>query len=135
MRPAADGTWMVDWTPDPEPPPVTTIAWRMIHIGLVLGPRAAHHFGGGAPSLDNLDWPGTAAAGVDWVTRGHREWRDGLSSLADADLDEVRPGPPGTIDGQMAFGRAISWVNLEVIHHGAEIGCLRDLYRAGRPDD
>jgi hypothetical protein len=47
IRPTARGRLMLDLEyPEPSPPPVTTIAWRMAHIaGPVLGIRASNHFG------------------------------------------------------------------------------------------
>ena len=34
LRRRTDGTWALDTQdPEPEPPPVTTIAWRIVHIG------------------------------------------------------------------------------------------------------
>jgi hypothetical protein len=35
IRQTPDGTWGIDWAwPTPDPPPVTTIAWRLAHIGV-----------------------------------------------------------------------------------------------------
>jgi hypothetical protein len=45
--------------PDPDPAPVTTIAWRLAHIIVgVLGDRTANHFGG-APAESWEDAPMT----------------------------------------------------------------------------
>src|SRR4051812_8161643 len=47
--------------PDPDPPPFTTIAWRLAHVIVgVLAMRNASHFSGAA--ADYLTWPyaGTA---------------------------------------------------------------------------
>src|SRR5918997_1403799 len=42
VRRRDDGTWSMDWEwPTPTPPPVTTIAWRLAHMGIqTLGIRA-----------------------------------------------------------------------------------------------
>ena len=42
------GEAVIDFAmPEPSPPPITTIAWRMAHIAIgVFGMRAANHFGG-----------------------------------------------------------------------------------------
>jgi hypothetical protein len=44
---AGGGVFTIDFAfPEPDPPPVTTIAWRMGHIIVgVLGIRASNHFG------------------------------------------------------------------------------------------
>src|SRR5690606_26008221 len=51
IRPKEGGGFTCDWaqTP-PSPPPVTTIAWRLAHVSImVLGMRIATHFDGVAP--------------------------------------------------------------------------------------
>ncbi len=44
---AGGGDVVADFAfPEPAPPPVTTIAWRMAHVSVgVFGMRAASHFG------------------------------------------------------------------------------------------
>ena len=54
-----DGTFTLDHeSPPPDPPPVTTIAWRMAHISIgVLGQRAANHFGEpGSVEYETTEW-------------------------------------------------------------------------------
>src|SRR5215471_6508881 len=50
--PAPGGDYTADFAfPEPDPPPVTTIAWRLAHIIVgVFGARNAGHFGG--PPVD-----------------------------------------------------------------------------------
>ncbi|MCW2696309.1 MAG: hypothetical protein JWR62_1394 [Modestobacter sp.] len=51
--------------PEPDPAPVTTIAWRIGHLVVgVLGRRAASHFGG--PPFDHAthEYPGAAATAL-----------------------------------------------------------------------
>ena len=56
--------------PEPQPPPFTTIAWRMGHISIgVLGMRAANHFGE----------PGTVEYPTDRLA-AHRRRRSGNCS-------------------------------------------------------
>ena len=52
---------MIDWQwPAPEPPPVTTIAWRLAHIAIpVFGIRASAHFGDGSLTIATAAWPAT----------------------------------------------------------------------------
>ena len=68
VRPAGDGSFSIDWAwPAPDPPPFTTIAWRLAHIaGPVLGFRASNHFGDGSLKLESIEWPGTATDAVDF---------------------------------------------------------------------
>jgi hypothetical protein len=134
VRVRPDGTTVPDWEfPAPEPPPLTTIAWRLAHIGQTLAQRADFHFGDGTMTIDRVPWPGpTAAAGLAWIDRAYAEWSAGLASADDTRLRRRGPGPPGTRDGAFPFADVILHVNREVIHHGAEVALLRDLYRATR---
>ena len=80
MRPRAEATTpqaagagdtVIDYEyPEPAPPPVTTIAWRMGHISIgIFGMRAANHFGDGGVGYESTDWPLTAAGGLDLLER------------------------------------------------------------------
>ncbi|SHF38174.1 DinB family protein [Streptoalloteichus hindustanus] len=131
VRPAADGRPVPDWEwPAPEPPPVTTIAWRVAHIGgPVLGFRASQHFGDGSLTLDTVEWPATAAAGLDFLDRQYAAWRSGLEALDVAEL--ARPcGPAEGPYAELPLAALVLHVNREVHHHGGEVALLRDLYRA-----
>jgi hypothetical protein len=45
--------------PQPDPPPATTIAWRMTHLIVgCFGMRAASHFDGPAVDYQSYDYPG-----------------------------------------------------------------------------
>lgn len=136
VRPIGEGKFQWDSEePEPKPPPFTTIAWRMSHIGSLLAQRANYHFGDRSLKLDAVDWPGAASDAIGFMERGYDEWSTGVASLDDSALTERREGPPGTLDGGFPFAEVILHVNREVIHHGAEVALLRDLYRArgGRP--
>lgn len=130
LRPQADGTVTADYAyPEPKPAPFTTIAWRLAHIGSgVLGERASNHFGDGSFDTANVAWPGTAADGLAFVDEQYANWMGGLRSL-DAD-DLARPcGPAEGPFADYPFAALILHINREVIHHGAEVACLRDLFR------
>jgi hypothetical protein len=130
VRPAGDGTYTCDWAwPTPTPPPFTTIAWRICHIAAaVLGLRANAHFGDGTMRLDRIDWPGTAADGIAFLERSYAAWKEGVASLDDAGLAR-KVGPAEGPYSEYPFAALILHINREVIHHGAEIALLRDLYR------
>jgi hypothetical protein len=84
VRPDAQGVLVQDGArvPPPVPPPVTTIAWRIVHIAVgVFHTRASTFFGDGSVA------------------------EEPMAALA-------------------------LHLNRETMHHGGEIGVLRDLYRA-----
>ena len=129
VRPTPDGGHMADWQwPPPDPPPFTTIGWRVCHIGgPVLGWRAANHFGDGA-DIEGTEWPGTAADGIRFVEDAYRAWLGGISAMSDDDIWR----PVGPAEGPYAeepFVGLILHINREVFHHAAEVAILRDLYR------
>jgi hypothetical protein len=137
VRTAGDGTYMVDWAwPAPDPPPFTTIAWRICHIAVpVLGIRASNQFGDGSLTVASAAWPGTAAGGIALLESSYAAWKSGLSALDESDL--ARPtGPSEGPYRDHPLATLILHVNREVMHHGGEIGVVRDLYRdqkIGRP--
>lgn len=128
IREGADGEFTIDWAyPAPEPPPFTTIAWRLAHIAIpVLGMRASNHFGDGSVNLESVKWPGDAETALAVLHGHYQAWRNGVR---DADLDK----PVGEAEGAWAeypYSDLVLHINREVMHHGGEIALLRDLYRA-----
>ena len=84
-------------------------------------------FGSGKLTWDELDIPHTAASAVIWLEAGQARLRSALEGLADADLEEMRPTNWGD---QWPTWRIFWTMASHDLHHGAEVGCLRDLYRA-----
>ena len=117
--------------PAPEPAPVTTIAWRLAHIIVgCFGMRVASHFGG--PVLDYATFPyaATAREALAQLDAGYAAWLAGVRSWSDADLAE----PVGPAEGPFAAlprSTLVLHIQREVIHHGAEIALLRDLWANG----
>ena len=122
----ADGTIDFEFPP-PTPAPVTTIAWRLAHLIDVFGPPTAPHFDG--PAADHgVGYCGTAEGALRQLDEGHDAWIRDVRRLGAAGL--ARPqgtmSPPPYADAPIA--KLILHIHREVIHHGAEICLLRDLY-------
>ena len=89
MRQAAGGRWTIDGAggdasagPPPEPPPVTTIAWRIGHIGLTFIGFGDRLFGAGTITVDDVPVAGSAAAAVSFLTRSYHDyWRDKFADV------------------------------------------------------
>ncbi len=131
VRTGEDGRTRLDLAdPTPDPPPVTTIAWRLCHVAFhVLGIRASTHFGDGSLTLDTMEPPVTAEEGVAVLEEQYHTWRKGVLSLD----DDALARPIGDAEGQWSerpMATLVLHVNREVMHHGAEIALLRDLHRA-----
>ena len=130
--PGGRGDFTVEFAfPQPEPPPVTTIAWRLAHVIVgVLGARVASHFAGPPCDYEGWDYAGTAAVALAQLEEAYARWADGVRAL-----DEERLARPcGPAEGPWAdrsMAELVLHINREVIHHGAEIALLRDLYAHG----
>jgi hypothetical protein len=123
---AAPSGWQIDYPfPPPVPPPVTTIAWRLVHLANGNWIRWEHAHGPGKRMFPDLPVPGTAADAITYWTDSRAPIESWLDSARDADLDEVRPNPVGD---PLPVGQTLSILLDEQIHHGAEIALLRDLY-------
>jgi len=114
--------------PPPQPEPFTTIAWRLAHVIVgVLAMRNHSHFGG-APA-DYLSWNYAldAQTALNQLDAVYAVWIAGVRGLDDAAL--TRPcGPAEGPYAELSMATLVLHINREVIHHGAEIACIRDLY-------
>ncbi|MGH3676460.1 MAG: DinB family protein [Mycobacterium sp.] len=124
----------IDFTyPEPQPAPFTTIGWRLAHVIVgVLAMRNHSHFGGPPADYQSWSYAADAATALSQLDDAYAHWIAGVRGLDDADLDR----PCGPAEGAYAdypFIALILHINREVIHHGAEIACIRDLY-ANSPD-
>lgn len=142
LRPGADGAYALDnRRPEPTPAPVTTIAWRMIHVGVGLATRVSTFFrdgdGGGVPGdADMFDprhepdrLPPTAAGGIAFLEDAYTRWHDAIAGLDEEAFS--RPlGPKGAYFAAEPMAALVAHLNREVMHHGGEICLMRDLYHA-----
>jgi hypothetical protein len=124
------GDFTIDFAfPEPTPPPVTTIAWRLNHVLVgVLGMRTASHFGGPPMTYDDYPYPGTAAEVLAQLDEAYARWIAGVRSL-DADGLAQACGPAEGPYAKESMATLVLHINRETIHHGAEALLLRDLYR------
>src|ERR1051325_4195881 len=76
-----DGRWQPEREKVDPPPPFTTIAWRMCHIGEVLGARASFHFGDRGWDERTVVWPRTAGDALAFVDEAWEAWRVGVLAL------------------------------------------------------
>jgi hypothetical protein len=123
------GEFTLDYAlPQPVPPPVTTIAWRLGHIIVgVLGMRVASHFGGPPFDYDSHRYPGDAATALAQLDAAYAGWIAGVRGLGADAL--ARPcGPAEGPYAESSMAELVLHINREMLHHGAEIALLRDLY-------
>ena len=127
VRPGADGRWHADYAePDPDPPPLTTIAWRLVHLAECKVMYHEYAFGPGRLIWPEIDSAHTAADAITELERGQRLLVETLGGLTDVDLDAGRM----TNWGEEWPTWKVLWTMIDHdLHHGGEIGALRDLYR------
>jgi hypothetical protein len=141
LRRSDQGRWQLDGGggggPAPDPVPVTTIAWRLGHLGgMAVGGFADSRFGAGTLTTEAIDFPPSADAVPGFLAEHYRNWRAGLAGLS----PDEWASPLGPAWGPYAESNTLDLalhVLDEVIHHGAEVGLLRDLYaqRSSLPAD
>lgn len=122
------GAWIHDYAiPDPDPAPLTTIGWRLVHIADCKVTYHEYAFGERRLTFPDLAAPSTVDGAIKRLAEGHELLRTDLEALTEEALDEPRL----TNWGEPWPAWRIVWTMIDHdAHHGAEIGCMRDLYRA-----
>ena len=137
VRRAADGTYATDFQRiPPDPAPLTTLAWRLVHLLDVLQAERTATWLGVAPDPDDgaPGVPGAAVEAVRALEHAYAVWRRRLAAADDAHL----AGPMGPIAGPYAQDSGAAFalhIIDELIHHGAEVATMRDLHQASRLTD
>ena len=126
---AGSGDLVADFAwPEPVPAPVTTIAWRIAHVIVgCLAARTASHFGGPPADYSSWTYAPTADEALAQLDAAYDAWTSGVLSLDEVGLAR----PCGEAEGPFAaepLAALVLHINREMIHHGAEICLLRDLY-------
>jgi hypothetical protein len=131
VRPSADNVWRADWQePEPEPPPLTTIAWRVWHIAVdCLDSYSSRVFDASGTGLTETAWVATWAEAEDLLNRAWTTFRTGVAAWSDDDL-LTRLGPRFPMNSERTNLDLALHAEREIVHHGAEIALLRDLYRS-----
>jgi hypothetical protein len=105
---------------------VTTIAWRLAHLIVGFASTNGEHFGGPAVTESTFRYAGSAEDALRQLDDEYELWVDGVRNLGTAGLAQPQGHPPAFAHAPLA--KKMLYVNVEVIHHGAEICLLRDLY-------
>ena len=123
------GDLVMDYAyPEPTPPPVTTIAWRLWHVASdcladylsrssvsrPVGTTGTHWYGDVEPALRDL------RSAID-------AFRSHMTGLGEEGIREPM-GPDWGMYGDQTWAELVVHATDEVAHHGAEIALLRDLY-------
>jgi hypothetical protein len=127
---AGSGEMTIDFAmPEPDPPPLTTIAWRLGHVIVgVLAVRNAAHFGREPTDYQSFAYAASATAALEQLDAEYAGWLAGVESLRESGLER----PCGAAEGpyaELPLAALVLHINRELIHHLAEVCLLRDLHR------
>lgn len=131
IRQGDEGRWYRDRAVWAYRAPFTTVAWRLHHLVEVYGAARNRHWllgeiHAGDFEADSPAAP-TAAEGIERLEVAHASWKSVLDEITEAQLRELI----GEVGGPYATytkGSLVLHQLDEAIHHGAEIGVVRDLY-------
>ena len=122
---APPGDWWIDWAyPAPTPPPLTTIAWRVTHM--ILGTWNWNDIIAGREVAPEPSPPASASASVALWREVTGRFRSTVASFSEYDAWAEVPAWGGSVARWYLVGHVLH----EVVHHSAEVGCLRDMYRS-----
>ncbi len=129
VRQDTDGRWAMDGGsgPAPDPAPVTTIAWRIAHIGLALAGFADSLFGAGALRPGDIAFAPSAATAAEYLQASYQPWREGIATVPASRWWQPIGPAFGPYAKESVTDLALHVLD-ELIHHGAEVSLLRDLY-------
>lgn len=123
----ADGAW-----PPPEPAPVTTIAWRLVHMCSFLQEHRMATVAFGRPAQVPAAHR-SAIEALDALDVAIAAWKRDLASVDDHRLWEPVGAEAGPY-GSAPVASFVEHIHDEFVHHSAEVALLRDLYRAGQDE-
>lgn len=131
VRTLADDSVAADWAdPDPVPAPITTIAWRMWHIAVdALDSYSGRLFDRSGTGLTGTAWVLDVARARELLERAWHEFNAGLVDGGPEGLFRLLGPAWGPYSESTILALALH-AQREVVHHGAEIALLRDLYAA-----
>jgi hypothetical protein len=118
-----------DWAdPDPVPAPVTTIAWRMWHMAVdCLDSYSTRAFATNGTGLSGQVWVLEPEAAWQLLDAAWVNFREGFEQRP-ADALQGQLGPDWGPYAQDTLLALALHAQREIVHHGAEIALLRDLY-------
>lgn len=125
-----DGRWAPARAADEHPDQqLRSIAWLAGHLAELGHLRSDWTTGTKSRQPADNEWPGGAIEGLAVLRSGLDAWSDTLGQLDDQDLDTVgRSAFPWGLDPQLPLLDIVWWNTRELIHHGADISVIRDLY-------
>lgn len=124
------GEWVAEWPAGHDDPTPRTIAWLVAHLTEAVMERWEWTFGDHRLRRHDLEVQGEAGPAIAQLTRWVDAWRSGVAGLREEEVFAVGLSTATPVDAGAPFGHLVLHINRELIHHGAEVMALTDLYRA-----
>jgi len=124
-----DGTWFGEIVrPEPDPTPVTTIAWRLWHIGEdCFESYSRRAFASTAGNLPEGDWVSTHTEAVEFTGACVGHFGRQMAGLTEQQLF-TELGPSWGPFANRTYADLLQHATRELTHHAAEIAVLRDIF-------
>ncbi len=120
------GHWTYHYAvPDPDPAPITTIGWQLVHLWTCKLMYHEWAYGAARLTFPELKIPHNALPAMNKLDEGHQLLRDDLRGESESGLDEPRRTNWG--DTWPAW-RIFTAMTDHDAFHGGTIGYLRDLF-------
>jgi hypothetical protein len=129
-RTLGTGQWVAEWPAGHDDPTPRTIAWLVAHLTEVFFERWEWTFGPRERRREDVEVHGEPGPALEELGRWVDAWRSGVEGLAAEEVFSVGLSRATPLDASAPFGHVVQHLNRELIHHGAEIMSLTDLYRA-----
>jgi hypothetical protein len=129
-RAIGTGEWVVEWPAAGDGGGTRTIAWLVAHLTEVFFERWEWTFGERARRREDLAFSGEVGPAVAELARWVTAWVDGIAALEEDEVFTVGLSQATEVDAAAPFGHLVLHLNRELIHHGAEISVLQDIFRS-----
>jgi hypothetical protein len=112
-----------------------TIAWTLAHLADMCWTRADYTDGAHDRPLNYQPFPASADEAVAEVRAAAGRWHSAIAGAsAEQALQVGYSSYPIGMDPDLPFVDIVWWMNRELIHHGADIAMVRDLYASRSRD-
>lgn len=129
VRLTSGGRWEIERPePEPSPPPVTTIAWRLWHVGSeCLAGYTSQGLGPWPLKVRDREWYPSPGPALEALDQAWQAFYAGLVNLGEDGLWQPL-GPAWEEFADDPWAGLVLHAQDELSHHGAEVALLRDLY-------
>ena len=124
------GEGVAEWPEGHDHPGPRSVAWLVAHLTEAYAERWEWTFGERRRRRADVVLHGEVVAARAELTRWVEAWRTDVAVVPDDEFMTVGLSQATEIDAAAPFGHLVLHMNRELIHHGAEILVLTDLWRA-----